>query len=163
MSYTLEKREAQELLRRYEIRVAEKPAEPGPDLVLEGYEDEHHGHVLALRGGSHAAHRPLPLTEPDAESMLDAFSSGRSVAHDHKSRTMLTHLLLKAARMYEETGIERFNLIVRVRDNGYLVRDITIWTNGEPHVTHRLAPHAHDYPPRSYGYRPDRMKKRGSS
>jgi len=159
MGYLLEDPEAQKLLRRYEIRVAEKPAEPGPDLVLEGYEDEHHGRVIALHGGAHAARRRLPLTQPDAASMLDAFSSERSVAHDHKSRAMLTHLVLKAALMYEETGIERFNLIVRIRDNGYLVRHVTIWTNSEPHVTPRLAPHAHDNPPRSYGYHPERAKR----
>jgi hypothetical protein len=159
MAHALAEHEAQVVLRRYEIRVAEKPPEPGPDLVVAGYEDEHHGRVIALHGGAHAARRHLPLSEADAESMLDAFSSERSIAHDHKSRAMIAHLLLKAAKMYEETGIDRFGMIARVHDNGYLVRSVTMWSNGEPHVTPRLTPHAHDNPPRAYGFRPDRAER----
>ncbi|MBV8150994.1 MAG: hypothetical protein JOY59_05505 [Candidatus Eremiobacteraeota bacterium] len=161
METPLARSQAFALLRRFDVRVSEDREQTGTVAAIAGIETDDQGRVIALSSGGHFARRPLPLDEAEAESMLDAFSSPHAIGRDIKSRRTIAHLLLKLARLYAESGIERFGVMLHVRDDSYAVNDATIWAAHAVRVAPRLAAHAHDGAPRAFGFHPKRQRRLG--
>lgn len=148
MTKRLPARQVTEILRCHDFGVADK-ATPRGNLTVLGFDDPARGRSIVLRCGAREAQRSSPLEEFQAEAMLAEL--GHDAAHDEKQRRTLAHLLVKASRMYEETGIDRFELgLVFVHRDTYTVGHAAIWSTHKPKLERRLAPHAHDDKSRGY-------------
>lgn len=149
MTKALSTDQVAEILRQYEFCVADKTT-PAGNLTILAFDDPAYGRSVVLRCSAGEVKRRSPLGEYQAEAMLKEF--GHEVAHDEHQRRALAHMLVKASRLYEETGIDRLELdLVFVHRDTYTIARATISTH-EPKLQRRLAPHAHD--DRSRGYRP---------
>jgi hypothetical protein len=126
--------------------------EAGTDVVIAGSGDAADGKMIALRSGAHEARRLVPLGEASAEALVAGFQPYRHRPHDERTRRMLEHLLLRVSEFFEESGVEGFELTVRLHENSYTVIDAELTAPRPLRLSKRLDPHAHDR--KSRGYHP---------
>jgi hypothetical protein len=130
------------ILQHYEIGVTRQAKLDG-NISLYGFDDPGQGRTIVLRAGTRESRRMSPLSEDQAEAMLAEI--GHDAAHGEKERRTIAHLLVKTSQLYEETGIDRFELgLVLVHQDTFLVGNARMWSTRKPIVPNRLAAHAHD-------------------
>lgn len=130
---------------------AHEDIERGTDITVYGNE-RNAGKLLKFISGAHSVERMCPVSEDAAESMLAEFRSHRALGSNEKAVRTLAHLFVKTSKMYCESGIDAFKLLVRVHDNGYKVIDAVMTAERMPKIKARLGHHALDR--KSYDYRP---------
>lgn len=130
---------------------AQVEVERGSDITLAG-EQRKESKILRFVSGAHTVEYALPLDERGAESMLEGFRSSRGLGSNERAVRMLAHLFIKVAKMYEDSGITKFTLHIRVHDNEYKVVDADMTTERMPEIKARAGHHALDR--KSYDYHP---------
>lgn len=110
----LEKKAAK--YRPYKI-LAQKMVKGGIEIIIGGNEDPQFGKMILLGlGGIYVevfkdfALRVCPITMGDAISMVRQLRSKAVIAPDPKSERMVAELVLKAARMYQNSRIKELDL-----------------------------------------------------
>ncbi|MCL4379327.1 MAG: acetate--CoA ligase family protein [Candidatus Marsarchaeota archaeon] len=97
--------------------IAQQMVKNGIEIIIGGNTDPQFGKMVLLGlGGIYVetfrdfALRLCPITRRDAESMVAQLKSSGVIAPDEKSKRMITDLLLKASRMFENTKIAELDL-----------------------------------------------------
>ena len=147
----IETADAFEALKHYGIHVASGKADhTGTSIVVAGETDDVEGRTIALRGGTYAIRRMVPLGEAGAEVLAAHLQGSHHRLGSESARRMLEHLLLRCSAMFEDSGIEAFRLDIRLNDHSYAVVDASMTARTALHIEQRLSAHAHDRKGTSY-------------
>lgn len=115
--------------------IAQKMAGKGIEAIIGGREDPQFGQMVLIGlGGIYVeafkdfALRSCPITQYDANEMLDQLKSGSILTYNGKSTKMLTGLLLKVSKLLKENpSIKELDLNpVILRETGYDIVDIRV-------------------------------------
>lgn len=106
----------------------------GIEIIIGGKTDQQFGKMILIGlGGIYVetfkdfALRLCPITEHDAESMLNQLKSRKVLAPDEKSSKMIKELLLKVSRMFENSDLTELDLNpVLLHDNTYDAVDLRL-------------------------------------
>jgi hypothetical protein len=123
--------------------LAQRALEPGSVFMIVGERDGSR-RTIRLVSSEHMVERRCPLTQFEAESMIAELGSKHSFGSTRKAVKPLAQLLVKAAKMYEESPIETLVLAVRLHDNTYVVVDALLRGERPTGIARRLEPRAHD-------------------
>ncbi len=114
--------------------LAQHMVKGGTEIIIGGNVDQQFGKMILLGlGGIYVetfkdvALRPCPIEKKDAGSMIDQLKSGHIMAPDQKSRDMLTELLIKVSKMFNDNEISELDLNpIILHDGTYDAVDIRI-------------------------------------
>ena len=114
--------------------IAQRMVKNGIEIILGGKTDQQFGKMVLLGlGGIYVeafkdfALRLCPITEHDAEEMLQQLRSRKVIAPDEKSSKMIKELLLKVSRMFEDSNLTELDLNpVMLHDNTYDAVDLRL-------------------------------------
>ncbi|MHB8461559.1 MAG: hypothetical protein ACYDA1_02835 [Vulcanimicrobiaceae bacterium] len=165
MSVHLDDAEAHTLLERFGLHVpitderylAHAQVNRGLCVTIDGHFDEDLGaKVIELLVDSVSAHRMCPLSELQANALLDEIHAKRDIfPHESAFSHMVTHLLIKCSKLYSESGIDGFVLYpVYLQEKDYRIGVARMFRSKALHLKERLEPHAHDRKAAFY-HRPD--------
>ncbi len=112
--------------------IAQRMVPRGIEIIIGGNVDPQFGRMILLGlGGVYVeafkdfALRVCPITRRDAASMIDQLRSKSVIAPDSRSTEMIIGLLLKASKMFEESGLAEFDLNpVMLHDGTYDAVDL---------------------------------------
>ena len=143
--------EVAELLARYEIRPlavhgsdSMRAAQGGriSNLCIVRKND---GGTLTVMIGDKSATADLPRGLTGACRIVERLRSQAALPNDPSLEHMLADLLVKAARLFEETGATRFELSsLRLHPASYHIGKATLLHEKPLHVKERLEPDSHD-------------------
>ncbi|TAM60387.1 hypothetical protein EPN52_05295 [bacterium] len=116
----------------------------GPVVAIDAAIDEHGALVLTLLAGQAASHG-YPSTRREADEMVERVPGWLSLLHGERGRSMLSHVLVKAARLFGDMELERMRLApVVIYENTYEVVDAQMEASRAIEVRHELTRRAHD-------------------
>ncbi|HUC38733.1 MAG TPA: acetate--CoA ligase family protein [Candidatus Acidoferrum sp.] len=118
-------------LKPYKI-IAQEMAPKGIEIIIGGNIDAQFGKTILLGlGGIYVetfkdfALRICPITRYDALSMISQLRSKGIVAPDDKSKEMITDLIMKASKMFDENDFEELDLNpIIIHDGTYEAVDL---------------------------------------
>lgn len=97
--------------------LAQQMVGSGMEIIIGGKMDDQFGKLILLGlGGIYVetfkdfSLRVCPITEMDAESMLDDLKSGHIIAPDEKGKRMIAGLLMRASKMYYDNKMTELDL-----------------------------------------------------
>jgi hypothetical protein len=112
------------------------------DLLIAREED---AEMLTLTVGEKRTRSNLPHDLAEARAIVGTLRSEAALPNDPSFEHMLADLLMKAARLFEETGATRFELSsIRLHPTSYHVGKATLLHEKVLHVKARLKPDSHD-------------------
>ncbi len=115
--------------------LAQRMSKPGIEIILGGNTDPQFGKMVLIGlGGIYVeafrdfALRVCPISDYDAESMIDQLRSGRIVAHSDRQRAMLSGLIVSVSHMFVESALTELDLNpVILHDDSYDVVDVRLF------------------------------------
>lgn len=122
--------EADRLLAAHGIRTARGAhrRENGTPVILVGATEDGRK-TLSLSAGASTLSAIVPLGEPAAESLAEHVRGHHHVP-DPKTRAMLRHLFERISALYETQNVRSFRMVIRLRENSYVVVDPEIVADG---------------------------------
>ena len=95
--------------------------------------------------GEHRAEGAPPHDFAEALPMIEQLRAEGGVPNDASFEHMLADLLVKATKLYEESGATKFELAsLHLHPTSYHIGEATLIHDKPLHVTARLEPHSHD-------------------
>jgi hypothetical protein len=124
--------------------LAQTSTAPGTDLTIVGGIPPDRGKTIALHTPTHSVERMVPLDSAGAEILASNFLDHHHHGSSEQVRRMLEHLLLRLSTFFEDSGVDQFQLVVRLHENTYTVLDAAMRAPKALHLKTRLDARAHD-------------------
>lgn len=153
MLITVDNQTATRLLRIYGINppVADEhllthhDAEAGIPITIDGVADAELGPAVRLKIGGRRSARMCPLAEVDAESLVAEFHNENVLAADPKADRTLVQLLMKCSKLYQDSGISEFHLVLYLTPQGYRTHAVYMLRTRNVSVRRRIPPSSRSY------------------
>jgi hypothetical protein len=126
MLITVDNQTAVRLLRIYGINcpvaderlLAHHDADTGIPVTIDGVADPQYGPSIRLKIAGRRSMRASPITEMEAQALVDEFHAEQLLA-DHAADRTLVQLLQKCSKLYQDSGISELHLVVYLTPQGY--------------------------------------------
>jgi len=106
---------------------------------------EENAEILTLTVGGKRTRSNRPHDLAEARAIVVALRSAAALPDDPSFEHMLADLLVKAAKLFEETGATRFELSsLRLHPTSYHIGKATLLHDKPLHIKARLEPDSHD-------------------
>lgn len=127
MLITVDSQTAVRLLRIYGINcpvaderlLAHHDADTGIPVTIDGVADPQYGPSIRLKIAGRRSMRTSPLSEMDAQALVEEFHAEQLLAEDPPLDRTLVQLLLKCSKLYQDSGISELHLVVYLTPQGY--------------------------------------------
>lgn len=152
MLITVDNQTATRLLRIYGINppvtderfLAHHEADAGIPVTIDGVADAEFGPSIRLKISGRRSLRMCPVTEFEAETLVNEFHAEPLLPDDSKIDRTLVHLLLKCSKLYQDSGISELHLVLYVTPQGYRTHAVYMLRTRNLAIRRRLASGAHD-------------------
>jgi hypothetical protein len=127
MLITVDNQTATRLLRIYGINspvaderlLAHHDAETGIPVTIDGVADPQYGPSVRLKIAGRRSMRTCPVSEFEAESLVAEFHAEHLLDADPVADRALAALLVKCSKLYQDSGINEFHIVVYLTPQGY--------------------------------------------
>jgi hypothetical protein len=127
MLITVDGQTANRLLRIYGItppvaddRVAgRQQIDAGIPATIDGVQNSQSGRCIRLKIGGHRIARSVPVTENDAATLLNEFTTEQLLPDEPNGERAIVALLVKCSKLYQESGISELHLVLYITPQGY--------------------------------------------
>jgi hypothetical protein len=125
MLITVDSQTATRLLRIYGVNPPvpderfELNADVGLSVTIDGIFDAENSRILRLKIGGRRLSRVCPVTTHDAESLVNEFHAENLLPPDIRADRTLVQLLTSCSRLFVESGIDEFHLVLYITPQGY--------------------------------------------
>jgi hypothetical protein len=108
--------------------------------------DIENGIHIEVTISKHVAKRQLPLSEYEAETLVDEFVTERLLPGEPALQAMVAHVFLRFSRLFSENeAISHLRCEeCHIHRSDYRIDNVQIWVDSPLHVKPRLTAHAHD-------------------
>lgn len=152
MLITVDSQTAMRLLRIYGINTpvtderfaAHHELDSGIPVTLDGVADPELGPAIRLKISKQRGMRMCPVTEYEAETLVDEFHAAGILPPDEKRDHTLAHLVVKCSKLYTDSGIGELHLVLYLTPQGYRTHAVYMLRARNVSVKKRLTPNAHD-------------------
>lgn len=87
-------------------------------VTIDGVSDPVYGPSIRLKISGRRSARTAPVDEFEAESLVAEYRSAHLFSDDEMDRT-LVRLLMKCSKLYQDSGINEFHLVLYLTPQGY--------------------------------------------
>lgn len=152
MLITVDNQTATRLLRIYGINppatderfLAHHETDRGVPVTIDGVADPQFGPSIRLKISGRRSARMCPVTEFEAERLVEEFHAEKLLAADPKADRTLANLLTKSSKLYQDSGISELHLVLYLTPQGYRTHAVYMLRTRNVSIRRRLTPGAHD-------------------
>lgn len=147
MLITVDSQTATRLLRIYGINapvtderfLSRHAAVAATPATIDGVIDPEFGPSIRLKISGRRSLRTVPVTESEAEKLVEEFHAENLLAVDPKTDRTLVHLLLKCSKLYQDSGINEVHLVLYLTPQGYRTHAVYMLRTRNVAIRRRLA------------------------
>jgi hypothetical protein len=116
----------------------------GTSVTIDGVLDAENSRAIRLKIGGRRASRVCPVTMSEAESLVNEFQA-QGLLPDSKSDRTLVQLVTSCSKLFVESGINEFHLVLYLTPQGY--RSHAVYMLRPRRIIARRPPKVHEPAP----------------